>query len=110
MCVYVRALEIERLGEKSAAMSAVCCKVFLSDQIQTSIRSLIFSFAPALFVCACACVRACVCVYVCDGLCFYCGVYVEARAEVFLSVYTIQFCPSHCVIIAFITHCISVSE
>ena len=104
-CVYERDGEI---GRKRLKMSEICCKVFLSDQIQTSIRSIIFSFAPASAVFGCVCARACVCVCVCVCIRFYCGVQVKAWAEVFLSVYAVQFCPSHCVIIAFITRCISV--
>ena len=54
------------------------------------------------------CVPVCACVCACVRVHFYCGVQVKAWAEVFLSVYAVQFCPSHCVIIAFITRCISV--
>ena len=61
-CVYERDGEI---GRKRLKMSEICCKVFLSDQIQTSIRSIIFSFAPASAVFGCVCARACVCVCVC---------------------------------------------
>lgn len=63
ICVCV----CEREGKKLCEESSVCCKVFmfLSGQSQTSVRSLIFSFVPALD-CACVCVEGC--------LCFYCSI------------------------------------
>ena len=52
--VYLIVCVRERKVEEGMKMRIVCCKVFtfLSDQIQTSVRTLISSFAAALdFVC-----------------------------------------------------------
>ena len=95
VCVCVRERECEQDGggKESEDESVQCAAMSLcsSDQILTSVRCPIFSFAPAV-LCVCACMllvahpRAC---------------------KVFLSVYAVQFCPSHSLIIAFITHHIS---